>query len=107
MVWDLDNPDIPLNKPKVIKQLEAMGKTDRESMPPREMDEKLDEAAEALAKAYQKLPGADYDGCLDVVTVALDVTGTALEGKFGTHMLSQGAAAAERACKFLFKEDEE
>ncbi len=106
MVWDLDNPDIPINKPKEIRELEAMGKADRESMPPREMDEKVEDAAEGIARAYKKLPGSNYQDCLDVVSVALNVTGAALEGKFGTHMLSLSDSEAERACKLIFDIEE-
>ena len=87
MHWDLDNPDIPVDKPKEIKELEAMGRTNRESMPPREMDEKLEDAASAVARLYKKLPGSDYEGCVGVVSVALSVTGSSLGGKFGTHMM--------------------
>lgn len=106
MHWDLDNPDIPVDKPKEIRELEAMGRTNRESMPPREMDEKLEDAAAAVARRYAKLPGADYEGCVGVVSVALSVTGSSLGGEFGTHMMSRCEIEAELACRLLFQEEE-
>lgn len=106
MPWDLDNPDIPVKKPKEVTELETMGKTNRDSMPPREMDEKVEDAALAVAKSYKKLPGADYEGCIGVVTVALTVTGSALGGKFGAHMVSLSVSEAELACKLVYDVEE-
>jgi hypothetical protein len=107
MPWDLDNPEIPVNKPKEIRELEAMGQKNLESMPPREMDEKVEDAALAVARSYKKLPDADVEGCVAVVSVALNVTGSALGGKFGAHMLSYSETEAEHICRFIFEEEED
>ena len=106
MTWDLDNPEIPVNKPKEIDELEAMGRVNRDSMPPREMDEKVEDSAEAVAKSCKKLPSCDYDQCVTIVSTALNVTGSSLGGAFGNHMLSLSDSMAEHACRHHFEEEE-
>jgi hypothetical protein len=102
MVWDLDNPDIPVKKPKEISMLEAMGRANRDSMPPLEMDEKVEDSADAVARSYRKFPNSTYGECVTVVSVALNVTGSALGGSFGDHMMSKSESEAVRACKLYF-----
>lgn len=105
MYWDLENTDIPIEKPKEVKELESMGIVNRESMPPREMDEKLEDSAIAIAKNYKQIPDANLQGCVTVVSVALDVTGSSLGGKFGDLMLSRSKSSAQHACKRFFPDE--
>jgi len=81
-----------------------MGADERDSMPPRETDEKLVESANALAKSYKKLPGSNFSECVVTVSVALNQTGSAIGGEFGKAMLSRSNQEAVRACRIVFED---
>lgn len=105
MPWHPDVPDIPIEKPPEISELELIGREALDSMPPREMDEKLEEAAFSVAKAFKKQKGSDYSGCVSIVSVALNMTGSSIGGQFGSLMLAQSENQAKHACKIVFEED--
>jgi hypothetical protein len=108
MPWHPDVPDLPITKPKEIEKLEQMDRVMLESMPFQEVQDIIDEAAHAFARAYhEQVPDGDYEGCIDIVSVALSVTGSALGGKVGTAMIGASQSATKSACRIVFPEEEE
>lgn len=103
MSWYPDVPNLPIAKPKEIEALEQRGRTYLDSMPPLEVQETVDNIAEAVAVAYKKKNAkGDREGCLEVVSVALKVTGSAIGGHVGNAMVAQCDTAAERAIEIYF-----
>lgn len=105
MSSDLDVPNLPFPKPRVLSRIEKFGPDQREAMDPVEMKEHTEDAAEALANAYSKHVGGDYNGCVAVVTQALSETGGSLSGDFGATMVAHSKNAARIACKAVFRKN--
>ncbi len=103
MPWDPNETEIPINKPKEITELELMGRETLSSMPPREMDEKIEEAANAIAQQFNKQEEGDYESCVAVVSVALSITGSALGGEFGNLMVGKSDSQAQHACRRIYR----
>jgi hypothetical protein len=94
MAWHPDVPNLPIEKPREIEQLEQMDRAYLDSMQNTEIQEKIEQIAHAVARDYkkQKKKGS-FDECLEVVSIALKITGSAIGGKMGTAMI----AATEHA----------
>jgi hypothetical protein len=100
---DIDTPELPFKKPKLIEKLEKLGFDQREAMDGQEMKDRINEVAYNLAETYQKKIGKnDFDGCLLVVNSALSEMAHSMGGKFGALMAGMSDKAAENACKAIF-----
>lgn len=105
MSWHPDIPDLPVNKPKIIEDLEQMDPLALNAMPPAEIDEIIESVAYDIAKAYkEKFQNGNIKECLDFVSIALNVTGSALGGKVGLAMVAASNTAAETASHFFYKD---
>ena len=102
-----DVPGLPFDKPKQIEALEQMNRAMLDLMPPLEVDETVAEIAHAVATTYkQKVKNSDYDGCVEVVAVALSVTGSSIGGHVGNAMVAANQHMAVIACRRAFPQDE-
>ena len=54
MAWHPDVPNIPINKPKEIENLESMDRIELDSMPGVEVIDKVNQIAHAVARDYKK-----------------------------------------------------
>lgn len=88
-MWHPDVPNLPIKKPKEIEELELMDRSYLDSMPKIEIQEKIEQIAHAVARDYKKqAKKGSFDECLEVVSIALKVTGSAIGGKLGTAMIA-------------------
>lgn len=107
MTWHPDIPDLPIVKPKIIEDLEQMDRHVLDAMPPTEVTDTIDSVAYAVARAYEEqCPHGDYDGCLEFTSIALEVTGASIGGKFGSSMVAAGNHAAKTATLIFFPQNE-
>lgn len=108
MQWHPDLPDLPIEKPKQIEDLEQMSRAMLDSMPPIEVQEKVDEIAHAVVLAYKKqFPDGSIDDCMSIASIALQATGSGIGGHVGNSMISQNMTASKRACDDLFSHDDQ
>lgn len=105
MIWHPDVPNLPIKKPKKIEAIETMDKAFLDSLPPLEVQEMVDGAADAVAHACKReLKEATHEKCLEIVSVALTVTGSAIGGTVGNAMVAQADKAAKLATDQYFPE---
>lgn len=104
MSWPPDTPDLPIRKPKEIEKLESMDTVSLNSMPGMEIDETVDDVAYAVARDYRKSGGKDIDECINIVSIALSMTGSSLGGKLGTAMVAASNSASIKASHLVFDE---
>lgn len=104
MNWPADVPDMPIDKPKEIARLEKMPRDELNSLPPWEIDNMITLAGASLAEAYSKQVKGDYQGCIDVVSTALEQTGSGIGGHFGAEMASRSTHVAHSACRIFYPE---
>lgn len=103
MRWHPDVPDLPINKPKEIEKLESMDRRSLDSMPGVEINKKIEQIANAVAREYkEQKPKGTYSECMEVVQTALTVTGSAIGGKVGIAMIAECENAAKTACQTLY-----
>ena len=103
MTWHPDVPNIPIKKPK---EIEVMDRTSLDSLPPLAVKEKVDEIAHAVARDYKKQKKhPSFDECLEIISIALKVTGSAIGGRVGTAMIAACDSAALTAAKTAFPDD--
>lgn len=108
MEWHPDVPELPFTKPKKIEDLEKKDRKFYDSMPPQEVDKLVDDAAMAIAQAYYtQCRKNSYEECIEMVSSALEVTGSAIGGHVGSHMVSSQNESAKKACRLLFSKDED
>ena len=67
------------------------------------MQETVDNIAEAIAGAYKKEHPKGTPKCLEIVSLALTVTGSAIGGHVGTAMVAESDKAAQRATNLYFE----
>ncbi|MBA3816654.1 MAG: hypothetical protein H0X29_09100 [Parachlamydiaceae bacterium] len=105
--WHPDTPDLPIEKPLIIENLEKMDPSTLNSMPPAEIDEMIESIAYNVAKAYkEKFHNGDIKGCIDFVSIALNVTGSSLGGKIGLAMVAGSDIVAKKACHLIYEVNE-
>lgn len=104
MKWHPDVPDLPITKPKELEKIESMDAAERNAMRDVQVEETVGEIAHAVARDYHKQLGGNYEDCLDIVSVALTVTGSSLGGNLGNAMTSSNESAAKIACRTIFPE---
>lgn len=103
MVWHPDVPNLPIEKPKEIEDLEQMDRAYLDSMPHAEIQEKVEQIAHAVARDYKKQRRkSSYEECREIVSIALRVTGSAIGGSLGTAMIAACDAAAFTASRDAF-----
>lgn len=103
MSWHPDVPDLPIRKPREIELLEMMDRASLDSLPPLEVDEKVNEIAHAVARDYKsQIDNGSFDECVEVVSVALKVTGSAIGGHVGNAMIAAHNSAALRVSQDAF-----
>lgn len=107
MNWPPDNPEIPIKKPRAIARLEKMDFHTLEAMPPVEIDEVSRDLAQGVAEEYSHQKGANFDDCIDMVSIALTETGSAIGGKVGSHMIGKCDKIAHDACRLAFPDKNE
>lgn len=107
MIWHPDVPDIPINKPEKIEDIEGMDKAELDSLPFAGVDSLVTEAARAVADAYAE-QGKDpnYERCVEIVSVALQVTGAGIGTQVGRHMTATSDEKAHEACRIQFPAEE-
>lgn len=106
MSWELDTPEVPLKKSAALEKLEQMSLDQLNAMDRQEVNERIEEAAFGLARAYHKIKGSDCDTCIGIVHSALSQTGGALGGKVGAIMVATSVQAAENACRVVFTQED-
>lgn len=104
MKWHPDVPDLPISKPKELEKIELMDPAERNAMRDVQVEETVDEIAHAVARDYHQQLGGSYRDCIDIVSVALTVTGSSLGGNLGNAMISSTETAARTACRTIFPE---
>lgn len=106
MNWHPDVPDISAKKPRELEKIEKLPISVLNAMTPLELEEKIRDAADGLAKSYMQAAKerATVDECIIFVAGALTQTGGAIDGKAGAAMVGKSDHAAETACKQLFKD---
>lgn len=103
MRWHPDVPDLPIDKPKAIEDLEKMDRKYLDSLPAVEVQEKVNEIANKVAMAYKKQrPNGSYEECFEVVSTALSVTGSAIGGQVGLAFIAKNETAAKTACELVY-----
>jgi hypothetical protein len=103
MSWPPDVPNIPIKKPKEIEVLELTDSAFLDSMPPLEVQEKIEEIAHATARDYkEQVKNGSFEECLEIVTIALEVTGSAIGGQVGRAMVAACNSAALNASRNMF-----
>lgn len=104
MNWHPDVPDISAKKPRELEKIEKLPPTVLNAMTPLELDEKISDVADGLAKSYMAAANgnATVEECIIFVAGALTQTGGAINGKAGAAMVGKSGHAAEIACKQLF-----
>lgn len=109
MSWpDNSNPQLPFKKPRQIEKIEEMTYDQREAMDGQERKDRISEAANVLAKTYQKkVKSADYEGCVLLTDSALKTLGYSLGGSFGANMVGMSKQASIESCKQTFLNEEE
>lgn len=106
MVWSPDVPNIPIKKPKEIERLELTDRSSLDSMPPLEVQEKVEEIAHAVARDYKdQIKNGSFDECLEIVSIALQATGSSIGGQVGTAMVATCHSAALTASRNAFPID--
>ena len=106
MSWHPDIPDIPIKKPKEVENLELMDKVSLDSMPSVEVGEKVDEIAHAVARDYKsQIKNGSFDECVEIVSIALETTGSAIGGHVGNAMIAASNSAALKASQDTFPLD--
>lgn len=102
MPWHPDVPELNIPKPKAIKWLEELGDDVLHAMDTVEINRRIDDAAGQIAQEYAKKPGADYEGCVDLISMALSVTGNAMGGRVGALFVGRCDEAAEKAARLVY-----
>lgn len=106
MAWHPDLPDIPIRKPREIELLELMDRDSLDSMPPLEIGEKVDEIAHAVARDYKiQIVHGSQEECAEIVSIALETTGSAIGGHVGNAMIAARNSAALKASMDAFPID--
>lgn len=105
MSWELDTPQFPIKKPAALETLEEMHPEQRNAMDRVEVDERIEEIAYGLAKAYHNKKPHDFDTCIAIVAAALKETGGAVGGSFGAIMVGTSQEVAEKVCKVVYDEE--
>jgi hypothetical protein len=105
MSWPPDVPDIGIKKPHTLEKLESTDRDILDAMDHVEVEERITDVAQSLAREYRKEKNADYQSCLDFVTFALRMTGSALGGKFGAYMVGERVRLAERGTRMVFPDN--
>lgn len=106
MSWPPDVPDFPIKKPYEIEKLERLPRNILNAMTKVEIEEKIRDAADSLAKTYfhTKQETGSMDECALIVSGALEQTGSSINGKLGTLMIGTSKEASQRACKRYYPE---
>lgn len=108
MSWNLDVPELPFKKPKMIEELESIDFDQREAMDPQERKDRVRETAYSLAKSYKNhiKDKGSFEGCVAITTEALSSLGNSLSGKLGTQMVGESERVAQDACRIVYPEEE-
>lgn len=104
MTWYPD-ADIPIKKPKALEKIERLGPKILNAMDPIEVDEVVNDAAVGVAEEYHKELGGNYEDCVNIVSVALTVTGNSISGQVGSHMIGNANILAQQVCRNIFPEE--
>lgn len=105
MPWHPDIPDLPIDKPKIIENLEQMDKAVLNSMPSAEVDEMIESVAYDIAMAYRdKFPNGSIEECFNFVSIALSVTGSSVGGKVGLSMVAASDEIAHKVCQIIYQQ---
>ena len=108
MTWQPDTPNLPIRKPKEIEHLEMADRISLNSMPPAEVQEKVEEIAHAVARDFKKqVKNSSFERCVQIVSIALKVTGSAIGGHVGNAMIAACDTAAINASRDAFPEENE
>lgn len=106
MAWHPDVPNLPIKKPREIEDLEQMDRAFLDSLPGIEVEGKVKQIAHAVARDYKKQKkNGSFDECLEVVSVALRVTGAAIGGQVGRAMIAAYDSESLAAAQEFFPKD--
>lgn len=107
MSWEIDTPEIPIQKPVEVEKLEQLSPSQREAMDPEEVKFRVYQTANAIARAYKDHHRLDQESFIAVIAKALTTMGYAFGGKFGAEMIAHSDHAAREAWKNLIPEEEQ
>lgn len=102
MSWHPDVPELDIPKPRAIEEIESLGDDVLNAMDTVEIDHRIESAAKQMAHAYVKKPEISFEGCVDLIAMALSVTGNALGGRVGAHFVAKSKEAAEQAAHEVY-----
>ena len=105
MLWHPDVPELEIKKPTEILQFEELSPEILEAMSTMEIHARIDRAAEAVAREYKKEKDESYDECVNIVSIALSVTGNAIGGKVGALMVGRSDSSAIQASRLVYPEE--
>lgn len=99
--------DLPaITKPVQLINIEKLTEEQQNAMTKQESHERIQEAAYALADAYQNEVGGDYDQCILVVATILETTGAGINSSIGPLMVAESHPYAKEACRVYFPESD-
>ena len=104
MSWHPDVPELPIKKPIEIEKIEGMDPIVLNAMRDVQIHETVEEIAHAVARDYHEQLGGNYEDCVNIVSVALSVTGSSLGGNLGLAMVASKDTASKNACQMIFPE---
>lgn len=102
MSWHPDVPELNIPKPQALKTLEGLGDDVLNAMDTVEIDRRIDDVANQIAHEYAKTPNATYEECIDLISMALSVTGNAMGGRVGALFVGRCDEAGEKAARLVF-----
>lgn len=105
MSWHPDIPDLPIEKPKIVEDLEQADRAILNAMPPAEVEDTINSVAYAIAQSYAKHPLGNREECLEFASIALTTLGSAIGGKVGTAMVAASDRAARSASLTVYPEE--
>lgn len=106
MPSDENTPSNALTKPPQLIHLEQLSAEQLNAMTPVEVEERIEEAAYALADNYQHEMQGGYKECVETVSTILFSTGAAINTQVGHLMVAKCEAYAAGACRIYFPEIE-
>lgn len=102
MRWSEDDLDIPIEKPKVLVELEHLTPDQLDAMTSVEVSDRITEVADAIAKEYKRLGPGSYQECVDVVSSLLLKSGSGMATQVGHLMVAENEPMSCEACRKVF-----
>lgn len=106
MPWTPDEEDFPISIPKNLQELEKLNQDQLRAMTRQEVDDRLQEIAEAAASSCRKeISGCTYETCVSVVSAVLNRAGSNIDNGVGEILVAESQSWAKVACGTVFLAD--